>query len=133
MHTFEIKSQKENDIINITDKVSAIVEKSGVNAGICTVYVPHATAAIIINENWDISVCKDILKTLDQLIPKRNNYEHDKIDGNSASHIKASILGPSETIIIKAGKLQLGTWQGIALIELDGPKERKVFVKIIEG
>lgn len=130
---FKIRTRKKQEIIDITENVNEVLEKSKIKDGICLVYVPHATAAIIINENYDPSVCDDIITTLNRIIPEHANYKHDAIDRNAHSHIKAAILGPSELIAVKDGKLQLGTWQGIALVELDGPKERKIIVKIIEG
>ena len=129
---FKIKTQKTQEIIDITEKVKEIVGNSGVKEGICIVYVPHATAGIIVNENYEEYVCNDIINKLDKLIPESDKYEHDRIDNNAHSHLKASLIGPSETIIIKNGKLLLGTWQGIALTEFDGPKTRTVFVKLIE-
>ena len=130
---FKIKTNKKQEIIDITDKVKEIVEESEIEQGICVAYVPHATAGILINENYDESVCNDILNKLEQIAPENANYEHNKIDNNAHSHIKASIIGPNETIIIENGKLLLGTWQGIALAEFDGPKDRTLLIKIIEG
>jgi len=118
-------------MVGITDRVKEFVEKSKIKRGICVVYTPHATCGIIINENYDESVCSDILNKLEQIAPENGNYEHDKIDNNAHSHIKASIIGPNETIIIENGKLLLGTWQGIALAEFDGARDRIVFVKMI--
>jgi len=128
---FEIETEKEQDIINITDKVQNIVAKSEVKSGICIVYVPHATAGILINENHDPSLRKDIIKQLNEFIPEHNNYEHDEVDNNAAAHIKSAIVGPSEVIPLEKGKLQLGRWQQIALVDFDGPRERRVFVKLI--
>ncbi len=127
---FEIKTNENQEIIGITEKVQEIVSDSGIDSGTCIVFVPHATAGIIINENNDPSVSKDILKQLNEIIPENNNYEHDKIDNNADSHIKSSIIGPSETIIIENNKLVLGTWQEIALVDFDGPRKRKVYIKI---
>src|SRR6056297_2911844 len=104
---FEIKTEKNQELIDITDKVKSLVEDSGIDSGICVVYVPHATAGIIINENYDPSVCNDIIKQLNEFIPRHNNYEHDEIDNNAHSHIKASIIGPSENIIIQNNELKL--------------------------
>jgi secondary thiamine-phosphate synthase enzyme len=127
---FEIQTNENQEIIGITEKVKEIILDSGIESGICVVYVPHATAGIIINENNDPSVSEDILKQLNEIIPKNNHYKHDKIDNNSHSHIKSSIIGPSETIIIENNKLILGTWQEIALVDFDGPKNRKICVKL---
>ena len=113
-------------MVDITENVNNLID---VDEGLCLVYVAHATAAIVINENYDPNICDDVLNALDKLIPE-GIWKHDKIDGNAAAHIKASILGPSESMIIKDGKLVLGTWQSLMLVDLDGPKERKVLVEI---
>ena len=126
-----VKTRKQQEIIDITREVKKIVEKSKIKEGLCMVYARHATCAIIINENYDPAVCEDILNTLNKLIPLHANYKHDKIDNNAHAHIKAAILGPSEIIPISEGKLQLGRWQGIALTEFDGPREREVIVEIV--
>lgn len=130
---FNIKTTKKQDIIDITNNVKEIVKKSKIKDGICLVYVRHATSAIIINENYDPSVCEDILTALNKIIPEHAGYKHDKIDNNAAAHIRAAILGPSENIPIKDGTLQLGRWQGIGLVEIDGPRDRTVLVKIIKS
>jgi len=129
---FRISTNKKQELIDITDRIKKIVKDFGVKNGICIVYVPHATAGILINENYDASVCNDIINKLEQIAPQRDVYEHNRIDDNAHSHIKASIIGPSEVIPITNGELQLGRWQGIALAEFDGPKTRTVLVKIIE-
>jgi len=137
---FPIKMQKEiiistkahNELIDITKEVEKIVSESKVKQGLCNVFVTHATAAILINENYDPNLRDDIIKALNQTIPERNNYKHDQIDNNAASHIKAAIIGPSETIPIKDNKLYLGTWQSIAFCEFDGPRSnRKIIITII--
>lgn len=130
---FKISTSKKQELIDITEEVKQIIKNSGVEKGLCLVYVPHATAGILVNENYDSSVCNDIINKLEEIAPSTNRYEHDKIDDNAHAHIKASLIGPSETLIIEEGKLILGTWQGIALIEFDGPKTRTVLVKLIEG
>jgi len=129
---FRISTNKKQELIDITDRIKKIVKDSGVKNGICIVYVPHATAGILINENYDASVCNDIINKLEQIAPQRDVYEHNRIDDNAHSHIKASLIGPSETTIIQNNELVLGTWQGIALAEFDGPRTRTVLVKIIE-
>ena len=133
MEAFKISTTKKQELIDITEKVRQIVKNSKVKKGLCIVYVPHATAGIIVNENYDPSVCKDIINQLERIAPSTDSYEHDKIDDNAHSHIKASLIGPSETLIIENGELILGTWQGIALAEFDGPRTRTVLIKIIEG
>lgn len=130
---FKVQTTKKREIIDITEKIRQIIKSSGINQGICIVYVPHATAGILINENNDPSVCTDILNHLEKIAPETETYEHDKIDNNAHSHIKASIIGPSETVIIKNEELVLGTWQGIALAEFDGPRTRTVLIKIMGG
>ena len=125
---FNISTNKTQKLIDITQKVKQTVEKSTVNDGKCIVYCPHTTAAITINENADPDVKKDILNQLNEIIPKNNNYKHK--EGNSHAHIKSSIIGASETILISDGKLSLGTWQGIYFCEFDGPRKRKCLVKV---
>jgi len=129
---FKISTSKKQELIDITVEVRQIIKNSRVEKGICIVYVPHTTAGILINENYDASVCNDIINKLEEIAPSTNRYEHDKIDDNAHSHIKASIIGPSETIIIQNSELVLGTWQSCALAEFDGPKTRTVLVKIIK-
>ena len=129
MH-FTIKTEQREEIVDITSEVEELIEKNAdKNSKAVLIYVPHATCAIIINENYDKAVCRDILAFLKKQIPA-GIWEHDKIDNNADAHIKSSIIGPSQIIPIENEKLQLGRWQGIALAEFDGPKERKVIVKI---
>ncbi len=123
-----IKTTKKQELIDITSKVESLIN---IEKGICHLFTPHATAALMIQENADPNICDDILTTLNKIIPLHNNYKHDKIDNNAAAHIKAGIIGPSEIIPVKDGKLQLGTWQNIFLVELDGPRTRKLIIKII--
>ena len=128
---FAIKTSEREEIVDITKQVKEIVDKeSNEDSRACLIYVPHATCAIIINENYDKAVCSDILAWLKKQIPE-GIWKHDKIDNNADSHIKASIIGPSQLIPIQKGELQLGRWQGIALGEFDGPRERKIIAKII--
>ena len=125
-------TKQKEQLIDITQDVGDIVKESGVKNGICVVFALHATAGIIINENADPNICLDFLKALDKAIPKRAGYLHDKIDGNAAAHIKSAIVGPSETILVKNGKLQVGTWQSLMFCEFDGPRSgRKIMVEII--
>ncbi len=126
---FEIKTNDKYELIDITEKIKKIV--SGVKEGICLVYVPHATSSIIINENYDPNICRDIINFLKEVILE-GKWLHDKIDGNAAAHIKSAILGPSESIPIKDGKLLLGTWQAIMIADWDGPKKRRIIVQVIE-
>ncbi len=127
----DIYSEKRTHFIDITDEIKEILDESNIKEGICYVYVPHTTAGIFINENADPDVKWDIENTLEKLIPWENNYQH--AEGNAAAHIKSVIVGSSVSIPVSKGKLLLGTWQGIFFAEFDGPRTRKVIVKIIEG
>lgn len=132
MTTLKIRTQKRNEFIDITRDVAKAVRESGVSEGIVTVYCPHTTAGITINENADPSVLSDITQKISELIEKDHPaFRH--AEGNSDSHIKSSLFGASETVIIEKGKLALGTWQGIFFAEFDGPRSREVFIKIIPG
>jgi secondary thiamine-phosphate synthase enzyme len=124
-----IKTSKNQEVLDITGQVAKVLERSRRDEGICTVFVRHATAAIIINENADPGFRLDVVSALDRLFPQ-GIWEHDKVDDNGAAHLKAMILGPSETVPIRGGRLLLGTWQGIALVECDGPREREIVVDI---
>jgi secondary thiamine-phosphate synthase enzyme len=105
------------------------VESSGIESGVCYVFVPHTTAGITVNEHADPSVVQDIAARLEALVPQHNNYRH--TEGNAPAHIKASLVGNSETLLVESGKLVLGTWQGILLCEFDGPRNRTILVKIM--
>ncbi len=128
MESFKIKTKRKEEIVDITDRVKKLVKNK--KGKVCFIYVKHATAALIVNENCDPNVCDDILNCLRKLIPS-GIWKHDMIDNNAAAHIKASILGPSEIIPIKDGELELGRWQGIGLVELDGPREREIVVEVL--
>ncbi len=129
MNTISVNSGKGEELIDITGDVRNIVKSSGVRDGICIVYTPHTTAAITINENADRCVKSDLLRGLKHLDFEKVRFDHS--EGNSPSHLKSSIFGCSETIIINNGSLLLGTWQGIFFCEFDGPRSRKVHIKII--
>ncbi len=131
MPSFIIKTTRREEIVDLTTKIKEIVKKNKTKKGkgICYIYVPHATAAITINENYDEKVCIDFLNFLDKIIPQ-GKWLHDKVDNNGAAHIKAALIGPSEFIPIKDGELMLGIWQGIMLCEFDGPRERRVIVSL---
>ena len=129
--TITISTSKKQELIDISEPVQKIVRKSKVKNGLCNIFAMHATAAIIINENADPNICLDIIDALDKVV-KESGWRHDNIDNNAASHIKSAILGPSETIPIKNGELQLGTWQSPMFVELDGPRSnRRIAVQII--
>ncbi|MCK4339073.1 MAG: secondary thiamine-phosphate synthase enzyme YjbQ [Candidatus Cloacimonetes bacterium] len=129
MLTLQVRTHKQFECINITSQVHSLIKDSGVKDGIVTIYCPHTTAAITINEGADPSVVHDLLYELDKLIPLRDNYQH--LEGNSAAHIKSSLVGCFQTVIIENGSLVLGTWQAIFFCEFDGPRNRKVLIKII--
>ncbi len=131
MATFKVKTTKHTSFVNITNQVREIVRNSRVNSGLCIVYVPHTTACVLINEGADPDVIRDIAYSLEKLIPWKDNYAHS--EGNSAAHIRSAIIGNSRIIPIENGDLLLGTWESIFLVDFDGPRERKVIVKIIEG
>src|SRR5215831_15532122 len=114
-------------MIDLTAQVAAIVAQADLAEGLCSVYTPHATAAVVVNENDDPNVCVDVLDALDRLVPA-GVWRHDRVDGNAASHIQATILGPGETIPVRAGKLCLGTWQAVMLVEVGRSRERRVLV-----
>jgi len=124
-----IKTRSQIEFIDITSQVQGVIDKSGIKEGICNVYVPHTTAAVTINENADPDVIRDIITRLNEIVPLNGNYRH--TEGNSAAHIKASIIGASETVFIKDGRLVLGTWQSIFFCEFDGPRSRRLFIKLI--
>jgi len=126
---FSVKTSKRQEIVDITDEVNNIVKNSKVKEGLAIVYTPHATAAITINENYDPNVCVDILEALAKLIPA-GVWKHDRVDNNADAHIKSAMIGPSEAIPIKDGKLTLGTWQALMLADFDGPRNRKVIVSV---
>jgi len=126
---FSVPTHNRIEMLDITSDVQKIVQESKQQEGLCCVFIPHTTAGITINENADPSVQEDILYELNKVIPFEDNYNH--LEGNSAGHIKSSLIGSSINIIIENGKLKLGTWQGIYFCEFDGPRTRKAWVKII--
>jgi len=128
---FEVSTTRRVEFVDITSLVRQTVAESGVLDGICVVYVPHTTCGITINEHADPDVVADIVNKLEELAPRNGRYAH--IEGNSDAHIKASLVGSSQTIIIQGGKLLLGIWQGVFLCEFDGPRKRNVFIKVIAG
>ncbi|MGB4781275.1 secondary thiamine-phosphate synthase enzyme YjbQ [Candidatus Methylomirabilis sp.] len=129
MKDFFVKTARKYQVIDITPRVQEIVEQDGSTDGLCCVFVPHATAAVTINENADPNIGEDLHNALAKLIPE-GVWRHDRIDGNAAAHIKAAILGPSETVPVKDRRLTLGTWQSLMLVEFDGPRQRRVIVQI---
>ncbi len=123
-----VVTRQHSQMVDITAEVQRVVQESGVDEGAALVYCPHTTAGLTLNENADPSVCQDILETLERLVPWRAAYRH--TEGNAAAHVKSSLVGHSLLIPVEGGRLVLGTWQGIFLCEFDGPRTRRVVVKV---
>lgn len=128
-YVLDVPTSKSVEFIDVTGAVSDIVGKSGVKDGVCVLFVPHTTAGITINENADPDVVSDIIGGLSKAVPESSSYRHG--EGNSPAHIKSSLIGVSKNIFIEDGRLVLGTWQGIYFAEFDGPRARKLWIKII--
>jgi secondary thiamine-phosphate synthase enzyme len=129
IQTFQVRTSTQTEFIDITRSVQEALKKTGVENGICIVFIPHTTAAVTINENADPSVVQDIIMELNKIVPLKDQYRH--LEGNSPAHIKASLVGCSQIVFVESGKLVLGTWQGIFFCEFDGPRSRQVHVKVI--
>ena len=130
MHTLRFSTESSNEMVNITSRVAQIVQESGVRRGLCLIHAPHTTAGIAIQEGYDPDVSRDVLATLEKLVPRAGDYKHS--EGNSDAHIKALMTGSGQTLPVEYGKLQLGRWQAVFFCEYDGPRERTVWVQIIE-
>jgi secondary thiamine-phosphate synthase enzyme len=126
-----VNTRSRTELIDITSDVSQLVRKSGIEAGLCLLYVPHTTAAVTINESADPSVKSDILMILNQIVPWEAKYRH--MEGNSPAHVKSTMVGASELVAVEKGSLVLGTWQGIFFCEFDGPRTRKLHVRFWQG
>ena len=131
MKEISVKTSGRSELIDITAQVSAFVKESNLQDGFVIIFVPHTTAGVTINENADPSVKADILMELDKVIPHNDNYTH--LEGNSAAHIKSSLMGPSLSVIVENQDLVLGTWQGIFFCEFDGPRRRKCLMKAVSS
>jgi len=129
VHEIRISTKKREEMLEITEKVRGLVQKSGLKEGICLVFCPHTTAGLFINEHADPAVREDILAKLQETAPKSAEYRH--LEGNADAHIKAALLGSSLALLVQNGSLALGTWQGIFLAEFDGPRERKIWLQIL--
>ncbi len=130
--TLTLATSRPHEVRDITREVEAAVRESGVREGLCTVFTPHATAAVTINENDDPNVGVDLLDALGRLVKEHDGWRHDRVDDNAAAHIKAAIVGPSETIPVRDGRLALGTWQNVFFCEFDGPRpSRRVHVTVV--
>ncbi|HUW61762.1 MAG TPA: secondary thiamine-phosphate synthase enzyme YjbQ [Candidatus Bathyarchaeia archaeon] len=128
MEKFTVRTTAHAQFVNIDREINRIIDHSGALEGVCRVFVPHTTAGITINENADPDVVRDILASLDRLVPWNDNYAH--TEGNSAAHIKASIMGFSQAVFIQNGAMALGTWQSVFFCEFDGPRNRQVWIEI---
>ena len=126
-----VKTSTRTELIDITSQIAKAVNKSGIRDGLCMLYVPHTTGAVTINESADPSVRGDIMMVLNQIVPWEANYKH--MEGNSPAHVKATLVGASELIAIENGALVLGTWQGVFFCEFDGPRTRKIHVRILDA
>ncbi len=131
MYRINIRTGSRVDFQDITSRVQELVASSGIESGVCYVLVPHTTAGVTVNEHADPSVVEDIAAQLEVMVPGRSNYRHR--EGNAPAHIKASLVGSSEVLLVEGGKLVLGTWQGVFFCEFDGPRNRTVLVKIVPG
>jgi secondary thiamine-phosphate synthase enzyme len=129
IQTFQVRTSTQTEFIDITRSVQEALKKTGVEDGICIVFISHTTAAVTINENADPSVVQDIIMELNKIVPLKDQYRH--LEGNSPAHIKASLVGCSQIVFVESGKLVLGTWQGIFFCEFDGPRNRQVHVKVM--
>ncbi len=129
--TLQVKTSAHTQMLDITRQIQEEVTASGVKSGICTIFIPHTTAAVTINENADPDVVRDFTMEINKIVPWEDGYHH--MEGNSAAHLKSSMIGFSEQVLIEDGRLVLGVWQGIYFCEYDGPRTRKVIVKITKG
>jgi secondary thiamine-phosphate synthase enzyme len=128
METLRIKTARRTQLVDVTEAIERVVGASGAISGVCYVFVPHTTAAVMINEHVDPDVASDLEGVFDRLVPHKGPYRH--AEGNTDSHAKAVMVGASQVIFVEKGRLTLGTWQGIFLCEFDGPRERKIWVKV---
>jgi secondary thiamine-phosphate synthase enzyme len=129
LETIQVHTPDHSAVVDVTDLIGQKVRESGVKSGICLAYIPHTTAGIMVNEGADPAVMEDVLASLDRLVPWRAGYKH--TEGNAAAHIKAILVGGSTHLIIDNGRLMLGTWERIFLCEFDGPRTRKIRMKIM--
>ncbi len=125
----QVKSSQREEMIDLTPLVKKVIANNSYKDGICLIFVPHTTCGVTINENADPDVIHDLTAMLSKIVPQKASYQH--LEGNSDAHIKSSIIGPSQQVIVSEGRLCLGTWQGVFLCEFDGPRQRKVWIKLL--
>jgi len=128
MQMLRVKTNRRTQLVDVTQEIEQVVAESGTKEGVCYVYIPHTTAAVMINEHADPDVASDLEGVFDRLVPHKGPYRH--AEGNTDSHAKAVMVGASQVIFIERGRLALGTWQGVFFCEFDGPRERKMWVKV---
>ncbi len=131
MNEFEINTSRQAELIDMTAKVNGAIAQSGVQRGLCNIFVPHTTAAVIVSENWDPDVTRDLLAHLQKLVPREAGYRH--AEGNAQAHILSVMLGTSLNLPVESGQLRLGRWQGVMFAEFDGPRRRSVVVSVQAG
>lgn len=131
MITLDISSSKQTEMLDITRQVRQVIREAGIDSGLLVLFVPHTTAAVTINENADPDVVRDMLMELNKIVPFDDHYRH--AEGNSAAHLKSSLVGASETLLIEKGEPVLGTWQGIYFCEFDGPRRRRLHLQVVAG
>jgi secondary thiamine-phosphate synthase enzyme len=131
MQQLTVKTQSRTEMVDITRQVQKSIETAGFQDGLCLLYVPHTTAGITINESADPSVRRDILMVLNQMVPWKADYRH--MEGNSPAHVKSTLVGASQLVVVENGQMALGTWQGIFFCEFDGPRSRKLQIKFIHS
>ncbi|NPB09655.1 MAG: YjbQ family protein [Thermodesulfobacteria bacterium] len=127
MEVITVRTNRQTELVDITDQVARLV--SGVKSGICYLYCPHTTAGLVINEGADPAVAEDVISVLNHFVPWKFGYKH--LEGNSPAHVKACLTGPGTFVFVEDGRLKLGTWQRIFFAEYDGPRTRKVYVKVV--
>jgi len=130
MQEITIRTRARQELVDITGEIEEVIRKTGFKNGLVNIFTPHTTAAVIVNENYDPSVARDILNTLEKIVPSSGTYTH--LEGNAHAHIKSSIIGSSRLIPVQDGKLQLGTWQGVFFCEFDGPRTRQVWISFLK-
>ena len=130
LYRFHLDTSEHTQMINITERIQEIVAFSGVSSGLCTIFIPHTTAAVTVNENADPDVQIDMKREFNEIVPWENNYLH--LEGNTAAHVKSSMIGTSEVLIVRNRKLLLGQWQGVYFMEFDGMRGRTVYVKLMQ-